>query len=65
MASGYDIPDMEMRLDHFLFNGPGSRWTKTGTLMAKYVSMKLINAAIPGGPKKEGDVGERGTVGPT
>jgi len=64
VASGYDIPDMEMRLDHFLFNGPGSKWTKTGTLMSKYVSMKLVNAGIPGGPKKEGDVGELWYRGP-
>jgi acyl-CoA synthetase (AMP-forming)/AMP-acid ligase II len=64
VASGYDIPDMAMRLDHFLYNGPGSKWTKTGTIMAKYVSMKLVNDAVPGGPQKEGDVGELWYRGP-
>ena len=58
VSGNYDIPDMEMRLDHFLYLGAGSKWTGKATQMSRNVSMKLVNPAIPEGPKAVGDVGE-------
>jgi acyl-CoA synthetase (AMP-forming)/AMP-acid ligase II len=64
VAGQYDIPDMEMRLDHFLFIAPGNQWARKATWFSRFVTMKLVNAAIPDGPKKEGDVGELWYRGP-
>jgi non-ribosomal peptide synthetase component E (peptide arylation enzyme) len=64
VSGNYDIPDVEMRLDHFLFNAAGTKWSRGTTQMAKNVSMKLVNAGIPGGPKAVGDVGELWYRGP-
>jgi acyl-CoA synthetase (AMP-forming)/AMP-acid ligase II len=64
VAGQYDIPDMEMRLDHFLFVSPGNPWAKKATWFSRFVTMKLINAVLPDGPKKEGDVGELWYRGP-
>ncbi|MCX5857698.1 MAG: fatty acid--CoA ligase family protein, partial [Deltaproteobacteria bacterium] len=64
VAGQYDIPDMEMRLDHFLFISPGNQWANKATWFSRFVSMKLVNAAIPDGPRQEGDVGELWYRGP-
>ena len=64
VSGNYDIPDMEMRLDHFLYLGAGSKWTGKATQMSRNVSMKLVNPAIPEGPKAVGDVGELWYRGP-
>jgi acyl-CoA synthetase (AMP-forming)/AMP-acid ligase II len=64
VSGNYDIPDVEMRLDHFLYLGAGSKWAGKATLMSRNVSMKLVNPAAPGGPKAEGDVGELWYRGP-
>jgi acyl-CoA synthetase (AMP-forming)/AMP-acid ligase II len=64
VAGQYDIPDMEMRLDHFLFIAPGNQWARKATWFSRFVTMKLVNAALPDGPKKEGDVGELWYRGP-
>jgi acyl-CoA synthetase (AMP-forming)/AMP-acid ligase II len=64
VSGNYDIPDMEMRLDHFLYLGAGSKWTGKATQMSRNVSMTLVNPAIPEGPKAVGDVGELWYRGP-
>jgi acyl-CoA synthetase (AMP-forming)/AMP-acid ligase II len=64
VAGPYDIPDVEMRLDHFLFVAAGNQWSKKSTWFSRFVSMKLTNAAFPDGPRKEGDVGELWYRGP-
>lgn len=61
VAGGNDIPDLEMRLDHFPYYRKGSKWSKG---CREVLQMKLLNPEMKEGPQDIGDVGELWYRGP-
>ena len=57
IAGPFNIPDMEMRIDHFpQYGKPGSKWASMSSLM-KFIQMKIID------PLTEKEVTEIGGIG--
>jgi len=62
VAGPYDIPDLEMRLDHFpQYGKPGSKW---GSPLRKHLSLKVIDPVTKKEITKVGEVGELWFRGP-
>jgi acyl-CoA synthetase (AMP-forming)/AMP-acid ligase II len=64
VAGPYDIPDLEMRLDHFPHYGkPGSKWLNVSSLR-KNIQMKLLDPLTKKEITELGGVGELWYKGP-
>jgi non-ribosomal peptide synthetase component E (peptide arylation enzyme) len=64
VAGPYDIPDLEMRLDHFpQYGKPGSKWLNVSKLR-KHIQMKLLNPLTKEEITAVGGVGELWYRGP-
>ena len=64
VAGPFDIPDLEMRLDHFPHYGkPGSKWLNVSTLR-KNIQMKLLDPVTKEEITEVGGVGELWYKGP-
>ena len=62
ISGPFDIPDMEMRVDHFpQFGKPGTKWSSP---KAKFIQTKLIDPDTKREVTKVGDVGELYYRGP-
>jgi len=62
VAGPYDIPDLEMRLDHFpQYGKPGSKW---GTPLRKHLHLKVLNPMTKEEVTEVGSVGELWYRGP-
>ena len=65
VAGPNDIPDLEMRIDHFPHYGkPGSKWAAKQSVMSKCIQLKIVNPFTHEEITKEGDVGELWYRGP-
>jgi non-ribosomal peptide synthetase component E (peptide arylation enzyme) len=61
-----DIPDLEMRIDHFpQYGKPGSKWAAKQSMFGKNTQLKVINPFTRENITQIGDVGELWYKGPS
>ena len=65
IAGPYDIPDLEMRIDHFpQFGKAGSKWLNVDSALRKSFHLKILNPVSRDELTEEGSVGELWYRGP-
>jgi acyl-CoA synthetase (AMP-forming)/AMP-acid ligase II len=66
VAGPADIPDLEMRIDHFpQYGKPGSKWAAKQSMFGKNTQLKVIDPFTKEAITKAGDVGELWYRGPS
>ena len=65
VAGPADIPDLEMRIDHFpQYGKKGSKWANVGSNLRRSLQLKVLDPVTKEELTKEGEVGELWYKGP-